>query len=159
MLSLMFASSSLARTKTLFVEVRLGEQLIKVEVVNSEQGRARGMMFRRDFGDAQGMLFVFPDEEVRSFWMKNTYIPLSIGFFDKDFRLFDIQDMEPMRSDMQTDFARYTSVKPAQFALEVPRGWFAIHRIKLGDQLKGKTSPRPKFDALQDHGERKVYAD
>lgn len=105
---------------------------IQVEVAANDNDRSKGLMFRKELRDGQGMLFIFDQESPRSFWMKNTFIPLSIGFFNKDRVLVDIQDMEPVKSEMETNLPAYESRHPAKYALEVPRGWFFKNKIKPG---------------------------
>lgn len=82
------------------------------------------------------MLFVYDKQQVLSFWMKNTFIPLSIGFFDRNKKLVDIQDMEPMKSIMQEPQISYQSKFPAKYALEMNKGWFKKNQIKLGTRFK-----------------------
>ena len=72
------------------------------------------------------MLFVFSDMAIRSFWMSNTYIALDIAFLDAEFKVVDIQAMEPQST------RSHNSRAPAMFALEVPQGWFAEHGIEVG---------------------------
>jgi hypothetical protein len=76
------------------------------------------------------MLFVYPDERVLSFWMKNTLIPLSIAFIASDGRIVDLQDMKPLDDDPP----HYVSAEPARYALEVNKGYFEKHGIKVGDR-------------------------
>jgi hypothetical protein len=64
-----------------------------------------------------------------AFWMKNTRIPLSIAFFDESQKLINALDMDPATSDSPP---LYHSEAPAKYALEVPKGWFAKHRIRRG---------------------------
>jgi len=66
-----------------------------------------------------------------SFWMKNTYIPLSIAFIDSEGRILNIEDMAP-----QTETTHW-SKGPGLYALEMRKGWFAEHGIKAGDQMHG----------------------
>jgi len=103
---------------------------IKVEVARTEKEKERGLMFRERMGKDEGMVFVYEREEMLSFWMKNTRLPLSIAFIDKGGRIVDIQDMEPF--SLET----HTSAHPATYALEMNRGWFARERIKVGDLVK-----------------------
>lgn len=110
---------------------------IKVELAETEDQHERGLMFRKSLPKDQGMLFVFKDEMIRSFWMKNTLINLSIGYFNKDKKLIDIQEMKATNM-MQTDFPNYPSQGPAQFALEMPEAWFAKNKIEVGAFLKQK---------------------
>jgi uncharacterized membrane protein (UPF0127 family) len=81
-------------------------------------------------GKDEGMLFVYERQDWLSFWMKNTPLPLSIAFIDKDGKIVDIQDMESFSLDT------HTSAYPARYALEMNRGWFAKEGIKAGDLVK-----------------------
>ena len=109
---------------------------IQAEMAESEAQHEYGLMFRKELGPKEGMLFVFKDEMIRSFWMKNTIINLSIGYFNKDRKLVDIQEMKAVTSVLQTDIPTYLSQSPAQYALEMPEGWFKKNSIKVGAQLK-----------------------
>ena len=93
-------------------------------------------MFREHLEPGHGMLFVFDDTRTRSFWMRNTYIPLDIAFLDAEFQIVDIQQMEPETEEF------YESRQPAMFALEVPQGWFAERGIQEGDQVSVVFGPR-----------------
>ncbi len=118
--------------------LKIGGKKLDVEIADNQERAAQGLMFRKNLPEGTGMLFVFQEEQIRSFWMKNTLIPLSIGYFDSKKVLIDIQDMEPMVSDMQKDFPTYVSKQPAQFALEVPKGWYLKHKIGLGQKFELK---------------------
>ncbi|MBC7742658.1 MAG: DUF192 domain-containing protein [Bdellovibrionaceae bacterium] len=93
-------------------------------------------MFRKKLGSDEGMLFVFESEGIRTFWMKNTLIDLSIGYFDKSKKLIDIQEMKAMNSVLEKDLPTYPSKSPAMYALEMPTGWFKKNKIKEGAQLR-----------------------
>ena len=131
-----FASTSDARK---YPEVKfpkkhivLGGKKLTVEVAKTEQQVARGLMFRNEpLKDTHGMLFIFDDEKVRSFWMKNTFIPLVIGFFDKDRKLVSIKEMKPVKSEMEKPLT-YSSDVPAKYALELDSGWFDRQKVPLG---------------------------
>lgn len=118
-------------------KIKLGGKTITVEVARSNEQLAHGLMYRTQMGENDGMIFVFPDVDTRSFWMKNTFIPLSIGFFDEDKILVDIQDMEAVKSEMVTTPPSYVSAKPAKYALEMNRGWFLKNSIKVGAKFEG----------------------
>jgi uncharacterized membrane protein (UPF0127 family) len=106
--------------------VIFGADTVVAEVARTDDERAQGLMYRQEVPDGTGMLFVFQDSQVRSFWMQNTYVPLDIAFLDASLTVVDIQQMEPL----STDF--YTSKAPAMFALEVRQGWFAEMGIVVG---------------------------
>lgn len=116
--------------------IQVGSQKLMVEVANTPEKLQQGLMFRKSLEDGKGMLFIFDDEDTRHFWMKNTFIDLSIGFFDKSKTLVDVQDMKATTSVMSTNLKTYTSKSPATYALEVPLGWFSRKKIKIGDKLK-----------------------
>jgi uncharacterized membrane protein (UPF0127 family) len=107
--------------------------ILTVELAETDEQRQNGLMFRRSLDEGTGMLFIFPGQRVLSFWMKNTLIPLSIGYFNKDKQLVDIQKMNP-ESPMVLDnqLKRYPSQSPAMYALEVPQGWFEKNNVEVG---------------------------
>jgi uncharacterized membrane protein (UPF0127 family) len=87
-------------------------------------------MYRESLANGQGMLFIFPDAMTRSFWMKNTFIPLDIAYMDAELRIVDIQAMEAESLD------GHPSAQPAMFALEVPLGWFGEMGIGVGARAR-----------------------
>lgn len=118
---------------SLFAEqIKLGKEILNVEIADTPSKRARGLMERTELLDGHGMLFVYDKTERLSFWMKNTLIPLSIAFFDADKVCINILDMDP---PIGNTFIRYRSTAPARYALEVPQGWFDKHYIGRGDKF------------------------
>lgn len=110
--------------------LKLGEESLLVEVASTNKTREEGLMGRRALREDRGMLFIFPEAQVLSFWMKNTLIPLSIGFFDEEKKLFQVIDMPVPRK--AGPFPLFQSTRPARYALEVPYGWFQEHGICEG---------------------------
>jgi uncharacterized membrane protein (UPF0127 family) len=108
------------------VTLRIGDHTLRALVVATSETRARGLMFYRELPQDVGMLFVFPDDAVRSFWMRNTFVPLSIAFLDSDRRVLNIEDLQPL-----DETSRFSS-GPARYALEVNQGWFASRGIGPG---------------------------
>lgn len=108
--------------------VIFGADTVHAEVARTAAQRSQGLMNREELPAGTGMLFVFPDSEIRSFWMQNTYVALDIAFMDADLRIVDIQQMEAQSEDY------HESRAPAMFALEVPMGWFAEHGITVGQR-------------------------
>ncbi len=113
--------------------IGVGGVTLTVEVADDPLERSQGLMYRESLPEDRGMLFVYPDEEPRAFWMKNTTIPLSIAFADAEGVIIGIMDMAP--DDGRT---RYRSSGPAMYALEVNRGWFQRHAVKAGDKIRIK---------------------
>ena len=103
---------------------------LKVEIVQDEDERMRGLMYREELPEDQGMLFVFATERILSFWMRNTFIPLDIAFINSGGKIVDIQYMEPLDESKQ-----YISAAPGLYALEVNAGWFEKNKIKVGSQV------------------------
>lgn len=116
--------------------IKIAEKTIKVEVADNNIKRAYGLMFRKDWKSIEGMIFIFPDESPRSFWMKNTFLPLSVGFFDAKGVLKEIGDLKPMKSVLQKKTDSLYSKEPAKYVLEVPKGWFAANSVAIGAKLK-----------------------
>jgi uncharacterized protein len=109
-----------------------GKVEVRVEIADDLPEQTRGLMERTALAEDRGMLFVFSDEEVRSFWMKNTLIPLSIAYMDSDGRIVDLQDMKPLDDDPP----HYISAEPARYALEVNQGFFEEHGVRVGDSAE-----------------------
>jgi uncharacterized membrane protein (UPF0127 family) len=84
------------------------------------------------------MLFVFTDNQVRSFWMANTYVALDIAYMDPSYVIVDIVPMEPLVTDS------YPSAAPAMFGLEVRQGWFQENSIRIGDSAEIVFGVRPR---------------
>jgi len=112
-------------------ELRAGMHLIRAEVAADFSTRARGLMHRKGLAPNAGMLFVFDGPSQQCMWMKNTYIPLSVAFLDEQGTIINIADMQPHSE--QT----HCSARPALYALEMTRGWFAERGIKPGLKLGG----------------------
>ena len=87
-------------------------------------------MGRKHLGKDEGMLFIFEAEDYHSFWMKNTFIPLSIAFIDRDGRIVWMTDMKPLTLDS------HVPPKPILFVLEMNKGWFSKNGIKAGDGVR-----------------------
>jgi len=103
---------------------------VEVEIADDEAEQRRGLMERTELGENAGMLFVFDRDEPRSFWMRNTLIPLSIAYIASDGRIVDIQEMQPL------DETSHPSAAPAQYALEVNQGFFAERGIEVGNEVE-----------------------
>lgn len=136
LLAVSCAAQSL-ETRTLHV----GAAAFQTEVVNTPATREHGLMGRTDLTDAMAMLFVFPDEQTRVFWMKDTPTPLSIAYISKQGVVKEILDMEPF------SLAPVPSRYSVPFALEVKQGAFARRGVTVGDtipaeDLKGLSADR-----------------
>jgi uncharacterized protein len=103
---------------------------LKVEIADTDEERQLGLMHRKQLPDGHGMLFVFPADQMMSFWMKNTLIPLSIAYIASDGRILEMHDMRPQ------SLQPVRSARSARYALEVPAGWFVKNAILPGDSLE-----------------------
>ncbi|HEX8741470.1 MAG TPA: DUF192 domain-containing protein [Casimicrobiaceae bacterium] len=107
-----------------------GQPMI-AEIAATPMQREIGLMNRFSLQPDHGMLFVFESAQPLEFWMKDTYIPLSVAFVDASGRILNIDTMAPQ------DLATHRSHGPALYALEVRQGWFLDHGIGPGDIVEG----------------------
>jgi hypothetical protein len=109
----------------------LNGHALKVEIANSDATRMQGLAHRDALPEDCGMLFILPEPAVYSMWMRHTHIALSVAFLDEQGVIINIEDMEP------DTLVRHSAARPAKFALEVNRGWFAAHGVKAGLRVDG----------------------
>ena len=115
-------------------QVVLNGQRFTVELAESQQKQALGLMYRDSLPDDHGMLFIFPAESLRSFWMKNTRIPLDIMYFDEDLKLVSVaENAQPCRTRRCPP---YPSAGPAKYVLELNAGKAAELGVRPGDELQ-----------------------
>ena len=107
------------------------DQKLTVEVASTAETRATGLMNRFSLRQDHGMLFVFEAPQPLAFYMRNTYIPLSIAFIDPQGRILNIEDMQPK------DESTHWSKGLALYAVEMRQGWFAAKGIGAGDVVEG----------------------
>lgn len=113
--------------------VELGGRQFSVELALSRGEQARGLMFREELEPDAGMLFVFPREAPRHFWMKNTRIPLDILYFDEQLELVGTAlNARPCVAD---PCPTYPSGRPARYVLEINAGLAEELGVELGDRL------------------------
>jgi uncharacterized membrane protein (UPF0127 family) len=135
--SLPTSVATAAAASPVLLPARFGEVALLVELARSDQEQQKGLMFRKTMPADQGMLFVFEKEQRLGFWMKNTYLPLSIAFLNSEFEIVDIQDMMPL------DENTHVSLSPALYALEMNQGWFRQHKIEVGAKLEIRLPAEP----------------
>lgn len=122
------------------VEIKIGEHKIKVWVMDTYAKRMEGMMFLRDaeVKDDEGMLFVFAGEDLLSFWMKNTYIPLDIAYINRSKEIVSTHTMRPH------DETGVPALRPAMYALEMKQGAFRRLGIRPGMKVEIPDSVKSK---------------
>lgn len=125
--------AAFAQTKNTLPVKKLnaGMHVIQAEVAATPESRTTGLMYRKSLAPNHGMLFVFEQANVQCFWMRNTFIPLSIAFLLDDGTIVNIADMTP-QSDQS-----HCSEKPVRLALEMEQGWFASRGMIAGKKILG----------------------
>lgn len=116
--------------------VKINKQRFEVELADDEHERAMGLMYREEMGDDEGMLFIFPSERPRAFWMKNTLIPLDILYFDRHKKLVSFSLDTPPCKNTTSRCPSYPSEKPAKYVLEINAGLVKKHKIQIGDIME-----------------------
>jgi uncharacterized membrane protein (UPF0127 family) len=125
---------------------------LSLETVDQEKDRRKGMMYRKEADEGWGMLFVFARPAPLSFWMRNTFVPLSIAYLSEQGEILNIEAMRPL-----DETTRHPSRGKALYAIEVRQGWFRKHGIRAGQRvqflrkrlLAGESPPRmPGADNL-----------
>ena len=128
-----FLSSCSAREKfekrEFTIEGRGGVVRVTAEIARTDAQRQQGLMHRKELKDGEGMLFIFERDQILTFWMKNTLVPLSIAYIASDGRIVEIYDMQPGNLDP------VRSSRSVRYALEVPQGWFSRTGLGPGDRL------------------------
>lgn len=112
------------------IQLEVKDKTLEVEVASDNPSRQLGLMNRKELPKNHGMLFLYSAPSRQGFWMKNTFIDLSIAFLGDDGKILEIHDMKAHdeRHTQSNNFVRY--------ALEVNRGWFQEHGIAVGDSFK-----------------------
>ena len=128
---LAFSATPLAAAELVTTTLTIGTHKLTAEMATTPAQMQTGLMNRFSLKTDHGMLFVYDRPGPLSFWMHNTFIALSIAFISADGTILNIEDMQP-----QTDDPHW-SKGPAQFALEMKKGWFADRGIVAGNHVDG----------------------
>ncbi len=127
-LAFTFLSSSLYASPKL-VNLSFHKSSVQVELAETYEERAKGLMYRKSLCTDCGMLFVFEKPRIAAFWMKNTFIPLDIAYLDSNGKIVMIAPLTPLS---EKSVSSSTNVK---YAWEMNRGWFKTHRVVVGDVI------------------------
>ena len=114
------------------IRISTGMHVLQVQVAQTPEQQATGLMFRKTMGTNEGMLFIFDEPRQQCFWMKNTLLPLSVAFIDDAGVVANIDDMKPQTLES------HCSAKPVRFVLEMNVGWFDKRGIKAGSKFLGE---------------------
>ena len=116
----------------------IGTVKLQAEVASTPGQREIGLMYRFSLAPDHGMIFVFPTPQPLGFWMRNTYVPLSIAYVDAGGVILNIEDMAPL------DDTTHWSRGAAQYALEMRKGWFGERGVRAGDRVQGLPKAGPE---------------
>ena len=125
----LFTSSALTSVDRQCSSISIEKENLCVELAISQKEKSKGLMYRKDLSNSDGMLFVWKNAGKRCMWMKNTYIPLDLGFFREDMTLIEVKELSPRSLNS------VCSSEPAKYALELSRGWFSSHNVKDNSKL------------------------
>ncbi|AOK30427.1 MULTISPECIES: DUF192 domain-containing protein [Burkholderia] len=117
-------------------KLRAGMHVIDAAVAANDSDREQGLMYRSQLAPNEGMLFVFNENAVHCFWMKNTLIPLSIAFIRADGTITDIDEMQAETTN------NHCPRNNGVYALEMSKGWFTAKGIKPGMKIDGLPKPQ-----------------
>lgn len=109
---------------------------LQLEVADTPEERSKGLMKRRNLEKNTGMLFIFPGEKERGFWMKDTYIPLDIIFIASNGTIVRIHEADPELNTPEEELKVYSSEKPAKYVIEVEQNFSERYGIEVGDTVK-----------------------
>jgi uncharacterized membrane protein (UPF0127 family) len=113
------------------VDLHIDHATLHTAIATDEKEREVGLMYVAKLPDNDGMIFLMPTVEQATFWMKNTLIPLSVAFIDRNGTILDIHDMKAMdESTVRSDNDQVA------YALEANLHWFALNGIKAGDKIE-----------------------
>jgi uncharacterized protein len=124
------SSPPVLRRGKVAVPERKGVPVLDVEIADTPATEQRGLMFRTELGKNQGMIFVFKRESIRTFWMRNTCIPLDMLFLAADGTIVGLLEQVPTLNERQRQVRC-----PAAYVLEVNAGWTRRHGVKPGMKL------------------------
>ena len=131
-----FQSPDLVTRVVEVTEALIGGRRFQLEIADTPAQRVRGLMERSSLPEDAAMLFVFEGERRRTFWMKNTLIPLDILFLDPLGMVVDIQTMHTQIGVPNSQLIKYTSTQPARYAIEMNAGLSEELEIMVGSQIR-----------------------
>jgi uncharacterized membrane protein (UPF0127 family) len=127
--SLPYLTNAQPRLQTM--KLYLGAKELKTELAMKPIEIYTGMMWRTNMPEGEAMLFVFPGPDERAFYMRNTYVPLSVAYIDPEGAILEIYDLQP-----RNETSVPSKSDNIQFVLEVPQGWFKRNNIAPGTVVR-----------------------
>lgn len=130
------AAEAKMREEVITLVTAAGERSVEIEIAETMEEKARGLMFRSSLADTRGMLFPYGDAQEITMWMRNTYIPLDMVFIRADGVIHRIEaNTEPMSERV------IASQGPVVAVLELAGGWAMRHGLKAGDRVRHRLFP------------------
>ena len=120
-----------AQPKLPTMKLWIGAQEMNAELALTHTQVSTGMMYRKEMGENEGMLFVFGRPHRASFYMRNTLIPLSAAYIDSEGTILEIHDLKPL-----DETPVEASSDKVQYVLETPQGWFKRNNIAVGTVIR-----------------------
>lgn len=118
------------KTVAEYFPVKLGDRIVRLQLAVKQPEQQIGLMNRTKLGADDGMIFAYRQPQEMSFWMRNTLIPLDIGFFDGKGVLKEVYQLYPHDERSVKSVGR-----DLQYAVEMNQGWYRDHGVKLGAKL------------------------
>ncbi len=109
---------------------------VRAELALTPETQAKGLMFRGELPPDSGMLFVFSGADIKSFWMKNTYVDLDMVFLDAGLKVLKVFHRVPRSRPGQPESEVARVSAPAACVLELPAGAARAHRVRPGSKIK-----------------------
>ena len=113
-----------------YFPISIGGSKLQLQLALKSAQQQKGLMYRESLDNDHGMLFLFDRPDKRGFWMKNTHIPLDIGYFDSNGQLLEIHKLFPYDETAVNSRSREVLI-----AVETNRGWYAANGIQVGDRI------------------------
>jgi uncharacterized membrane protein (UPF0127 family) len=130
---LLISFASLLIGANRFITIYIQDRPFLAEIADTPEKQSKGLMFRQKIKDDYGMLFIFSEEDYRSFWMKNTYITLDMIFLNGEQQIVDMfLSVPPCCGD---PCPSYISKLPAKYVLEINGGLAKKLKLKIGDKI------------------------
>jgi len=118
--------------KTTIISFSDSNFTINASIADTYKSRELGLMYISNLPKNDGMLFVYENERLLSFWMANTNVPLDIIFLDNNKKIVDIQKMQPCYEPIKKNCKNYISRKPASYAIEINQNLTDNYNISVG---------------------------
>jgi hypothetical protein len=112
--------------------VELAGQTVTVSVADTPALREQGLSGRTSLAENEGMLFVFDEDGMYTFWMKDMLIPIDIVWLDEDGTVVTVAPQVSPGSFPEV----FSPTRLARYALELPAGWTSAHFVSVGDKIR-----------------------